>query len=164
MKWLLATAPQERVETWQKLGVLPRNPDREIREALHQTTMGMDADPVNLILATVKQGLVDAYAGLHLATDLQDILFGTPAPVATEANLGVLQEDYVNIIVHGHEPMLSEKIVEWSKKLEGEAQAAGAKGIQLAGICCTEMRPSCARAFPLPPISWPKNWPSSPER
>lgn len=137
MKWLTATAPQERVEVWQKLGVLPRNPDREIREALHQTTMGMDADPVNLILSTVKQGLVDGYAGLHLATDIQDIIFGTPSPVATEANLGVLKEDYVNIIVHGHEPMLSEKIVEWARKLENEAQAKGAKGIQLAGICCT---------------------------
>ncbi|MFZ5641269.1 MAG: anaerobic carbon-monoxide dehydrogenase catalytic subunit [Bacillota bacterium] len=137
MKWLTATAPKERVEVWQKLGVLPRNPDREIREAMHQTTMGMDADPVNLILATVKQGLVDGYAGLHLATDIQDIIFGTPTPVATEANLGVLKADHVNIVVHGHEPMLSEKIVEWARKLEGEARAKGAAGIQLAGICCT---------------------------
>lgn len=137
MKWLTATAPEERVETWAKLGVLPRNPDREIREALHQTTMGMDADPVNLILSTVKQGLVDGYAGLHLGTDIQDILFGTPAPVVTEANLGVLKEDHVNIVVHGHEPMLSEKIVEWARKLAGEAKAKGAKGIQLAGVCCT---------------------------
>lgn len=137
MKWLTASAPAERVEVWQKLGVLPRNPDREIREALHQTTMGMDADPVNLILSAVKQGLVDGYAGLHLGTDIQDILFGTPTPVATEANLGVLKEDHVNIVVHGHEPMLSEKIVEWARKLTGEAQAKGARGIQLAGICCT---------------------------
>lgn len=137
MRWLSATAPQERIDTWQKLGVLPRNPDREIREAMHQTTMGMDADPVNLILSTVKQGLVDGYAGLHLATDIQDIIFGTPAPVATEANLGVLKADHVNIVVHGHEPMLSEKIVEWARKLGGEAEAKGAKGIQLAGVCCT---------------------------
>ncbi|HWJ02998.1 MAG TPA: anaerobic carbon-monoxide dehydrogenase catalytic subunit [Verrucomicrobiae bacterium] len=137
MHYLTSTAPKERVEVWGKVGVLPRNPDREIREALHQTTMGMDADPVNLILSTVKQGLVDAYAGLHLGTDIQDILFGTPTPVATEANLGVLKEDCVNIIVHGHEPMLSEKIVEWARKLEGEAKKVGAAGIQLAGICCT---------------------------
>lgn len=137
MHYLTATATKERVETWAKLGVLPRNPDREIREALHQTTMGMDADPVNLILAVVKQGLVDGYAGLHLATDIQDILFGTPAPVVTEANLGVLKEDYVNIILHGHEPVLSEKIVEWARKLDDEAKAKGAKGIQLAGVCCT---------------------------
>ncbi|MBU1706060.1 MAG: anaerobic carbon-monoxide dehydrogenase catalytic subunit [Pseudomonadota bacterium] len=149
MKWLTATAPRERVETWQKLGVLPRNPDREIREAMHQTTMGMDADPVNLILATVKQGLVDGYAGLHLATDIQDILFGTPTPVVTEANLGILREDHVNIVVHGHEPMLSEKIVEWARKLAGEARAQGAEGIQLAGICCTGNETLMRQGVPL---------------
>lgn len=149
MQYLTATAPKERVDVWQKLGVLPRNPDREIREALHQTTMGMDADPVNMILSTVKQGLVDGYAGLHLGTDMQDILFGTPAPVVTEANLGVLKEDCVNIIVHGHEPMLSEKIVEWARKLEDEAKAKGAKGIQLAGICCTGNETLMRQGIPL---------------
>lgn len=149
LKWLLATAPKERVETWAKLGVLPRNPDREIREALHQTTMGMDADPVNLILACIKQGLVDGYGGLHLATDLQDILFGTPQPVFTEANLGVLKEDHVNIIIHGHEPMLSGKIVEWAEKLQDEARGKGAQGIQLAGICCTGNETLMRQGIPL---------------
>jgi len=137
MAYLKANSPQERFELWEKLGVLPRNPDREIREALHQTTMGMDADPVNLILKTLRLGLVDGFAGLKLATDLQDIIFGTPQPVVTESNLGVLKEDYVNIIVHGHVPLLSEKIVEWSRKLEEEARKVGAHGINLAGICCT---------------------------
>ncbi len=137
MGWLTATAPKERQEVWTKLGVIPRNPDREIRQSMHQTAMGMDSDPVNLILATVKMGLVDGYAGLHLGTDLQDIIFGTPMPNVTEANLGVLKADCVNIIVHGHEPMVAEKIVEWAKKLEDKAISAGAKGIQLAGICCS---------------------------
>lgn len=137
MQWLMAHAPKERIAVWKSLGILPRNPDREIREALHQTTMGMDADPVNLILATAKQGLVDGYAGLKLATDMQDILFGTPTPVVTQANLGVLKADYVNLIVHGHVPLLSEKIVQWAKSLSAEAEAVGAKGIQVAGICCT---------------------------
>lgn len=137
MKWLTATAPAERVETWGKLGLLPKNPDREIRTAMHQTSMGVDSDPVNLILATVKLGLVDGYGGLHLATDIQDILFGTPSPVVSDANLGVLDADYVNIIIHGHVPLLSEKVVEWARKLENEAIAAGARGIKLAGICCT---------------------------
>ncbi|MDS1029484.1 anaerobic carbon-monoxide dehydrogenase catalytic subunit [Bacillota bacterium LX-D] len=148
-KWLTATAPQERVEVWEKLGILPRNPDREIREAMHQTTMGMDADPVNLIMSTVKQGLVDGYAGLQLGTDIQDIIFGTPTPVATEANLGVLKADHVNIILHGHEPMLAEKIVEWAHKLEGEALAQGAKGIQLAGVCCSGNEVLMRQGIPL---------------
>ncbi|MDP4127755.1 MAG: anaerobic carbon-monoxide dehydrogenase catalytic subunit [Bacillota bacterium] len=137
IQWLMAHAPQERIGVWKGLGILPRNPDREIREAMHQTTMGMDADPVNLVLATAKQGLVDGYSGLKLATDMQDILFGTPTPVITEANLGVLKEDSVNLIVHGHVPLLSEKIVYWAGKLQEEAIVAGAKGIQVAGICCT---------------------------
>lgn len=137
MKWLTASAPAERVETWGRLGVLPRNPDREIREGLHQTTMGVDADPVNLLLSTIKLGLVDGYGGLQMGTDIQDILFGTPSPVSSEINLGVLKADHVNIIVHGHVPLLSEKIVEWTRKLAPEAEKVGAKGIQLAGICCT---------------------------
>jgi carbon-monoxide dehydrogenase, catalytic subunit len=137
IQWLMAHAPKERIAVWNSLGILPRNPDREIREAMHQTTMGMDADPVNLVLATAKQGLVDGYPGLKLATDMQDVLFGTPTPVVTEANLGVLKEDYVNLIVHGHVPLLSEKIVYWAGKLQEEAISAGAKGIQVSGICCT---------------------------
>ncbi|MGI6033469.1 MAG: anaerobic carbon-monoxide dehydrogenase catalytic subunit [Coriobacteriales bacterium] len=137
MRWLTASAPAERVETWRKLGILPRDPDLEIRRVMHQSTMGVDADPVNLLLATAKMGLVDCYSGLKLGTDIQDIVFGTPAPVKTEANLGVLKKDKVNIVVHGHIPFLSEKIVEWARKLEDEAKAVGAEGIQLAGLCCT---------------------------
>ncbi|AFQ43757.1 anaerobic carbon-monoxide dehydrogenase catalytic subunit [Desulfosporosinus meridiei] len=137
VQWLMVNAPKERIAVWQSLGILPRNPDREIREAMHQTTMGMDADPVNLVLSTAKQGLVDGYSGLKLATDMQDILFGTPTPVVTEANLGVLKEDCVNLIVHGHVPLLSEKIVFWAGKLQEEAILAGAKGIQVSGVCCS---------------------------
>lgn len=137
IKWLMAYAPQERIKVWESLGIVPHNPDREIRDALYQTTMGMDADPVNLTLAIAKQGIVDGYSGLKLTTDMQDILFGTPVPVVTEANLGVLKEDHVNVLVHGHVPMLSEKIVYWAQKLTEEAKEAGAQGIQVSGVCCS---------------------------
>lgn len=137
MDYLSRMAPPERVEKWRSLGILPRSPDQEVRRALHETTMGCDADPVNLLLNTAKMGLVDCYSGLKLGTDVQDIVFGTPSPLKTEANLGVLSKDKVNIVVHGHVPFLSEKIVEWARKLEGEAIAAGAAGIQLSGVCCT---------------------------
>ncbi|MDR1798084.1 MAG: anaerobic carbon-monoxide dehydrogenase catalytic subunit [Clostridiales Family XIII bacterium] len=137
MHWLTATAPAERVEVWQSLGVIPRNPDREIRTAMHESAMGVDGDPVNLLLACLKLGLVDGYGGLQMGTDIQDILFGTPSPVKSAANLGVLSKDNVNIIVHGHMPEVSEKVVEWARKLEEEAVKAGAKGITLAGVCCS---------------------------
>ncbi|MCL1880070.1 MAG: anaerobic carbon-monoxide dehydrogenase catalytic subunit, partial [Actinomycetia bacterium] len=137
MHWLVATAPAERVDKWQQLGVLPTNPDREIRTAMHQTSMGVDGSPVNTLLSCLKLGLVDGYSGLQMGTDIQDILFGIPTPVKSAANLGVLKADNVNIIVHGHMPEVSEKIVEWAHKLEDEARAVGAAGITLAGVCCS---------------------------
>ena len=137
LSWLESSVPPERVETWKKVGILPTDGDLEIRRAMHETSNGVDHDPVKLSLQCAKMGLIDAYSGLKLGTDFQDIVFGTPRPVKTSANLGVLQEDKVNIAVHGHIPFLSEKIVEWARKLEPEAKKAGAKGIQLCGICCT---------------------------
>ncbi|MCL1851973.1 MAG: anaerobic carbon-monoxide dehydrogenase catalytic subunit [Peptococcaceae bacterium] len=137
MGWLKATVSPGLLEAWSKLGILPKNPDREIRTAMHQTSMGVDGSPINLLLSSLKMGLVDGYAGLQMGTDIQDILFGIPYPVKTEANLGVLSHDKVNVVVHGHMPEVSEKIVEWARKLEGEAIKAGAAGINVAGICCS---------------------------
>jgi carbon-monoxide dehydrogenase catalytic subunit len=74
-----------------------------------------------------------------LATDLQDVMFGTPSPLQSEANIGIMKEDHVNVIVHGHEPVLSEMIVAASQSQDmiDYAKSKGAKGIQLGGICCT---------------------------
>lgn len=93
-------------------------------------------DPVNLMFSALRVALAD-YSGMHIATDLSDVFFGTPQPVATEANLGVLDAGKVNIAVHGHNPLLSEMVVKAAKELEDEAKAAGAGGINVVGICCT---------------------------
>jgi carbon-monoxide dehydrogenase catalytic subunit len=132
-------APQPRQAIWQKLGITPRAVDREVVEALHRTTMGVDQDYKSLIKHASRTALADGWGGSMLASELQDILFGTPHAGRGEVNLGVLKEDEVNIIVHGHEPILSEMIVAASqdKELLTEAEKAGAKGINVAGICCT---------------------------
>jgi carbon-monoxide dehydrogenase catalytic subunit len=132
-------APQPLYERWKKLGVVPRNIDREIVEIMHRTHMGVDQDYKNLIKQGSRAAIADGWGGSMLATDLQDILFGTPYPLQSEANLGVMKEDHVNIIVHGHEPVLSEMIVAavQTKEMLDYAQSKGAKGIQLSGICCT---------------------------
>ncbi len=132
-------APEPLYEKWKKNGVLPRNIDREIVEIMHRTHMGVDQDFKNLIKQGTRAALADGWGGSMLATDLQDILFGTPSPVLSESNLGVMKKDHVNIIVHGHEPVLSEMIVAVTQKKEilEYAQEKGAKGIQLGGICCT---------------------------
>jgi carbon-monoxide dehydrogenase catalytic subunit len=149
MQWLKATVAPDLLDTWGKLGILPKNPDREIRTAMHQTSMGVDGSPVNLLLSCLKLGLVDGYAGLQMGTDVQDILFGIPYPVKTEANLGVLSHNKVNIVVHGHMPEVSEKIVEGARKLENEAIQAGAAGINIAGICCSGNEVLMRQGIPL---------------
>ena len=135
----LKRAPEALYEKWKKQGVLPRSIDREIVEIMHRTHMGVDQDYKNLIKQGTRAALADGWGGSMLATDLQDVLFGTPYPVQSEANLGIMKQDYVNLIVHGHEPVLSEMIVALAQKPEmvEYAKSKGAKGIQLGGICCT---------------------------
>ncbi len=147
--WLATRAPAPEIEMWEKLGIAYSNPHNEIETAMYATAMGNDADPVTLLLRTLKLGLVDGWTGLALCTDVQDILFGTPQLTVVEASAGVLRQDSVNIAVHGHDPLLSEKIVEWSMKLEEEAIAAGAKSINVVGVCCTGNELSSRHAVPL---------------
>jgi carbon-monoxide dehydrogenase catalytic subunit len=132
-------APAPLYEKWKKNGVIPRNIDREIVEIMHRTHMGVDQDYKNLVKQCTRASLADGWGGSMLATDLQDVLFGTPYPLHSESNIGIMKEDYVNVIVHGHEPVLSEMIVAASQTTEmlDYAKSKGANGIQLGGICCT---------------------------
>ena len=135
----LKRAPKPLYEKWKKMGVLPRNIDREIVEIMHRTHIGVDQDYKNLMKQGTRAAIADGWGGSMLATDLQDVLFGTPFPVQSEANLGVMKADHVNIVIHGHEPVLSEMIVTVAQKPEmtAYARSKGAQGIQLSGICCT---------------------------
>ena len=132
-------APAKRLELWKKLGIEPRGIDREIVECMHRTHMGVDNDYVSLILQGLRTGLADGWGGSMIATELQDVLFGTPTPTFSEANLGVLEANQVNVIVHGHEPLLSEMIVAAAADPEMVelAKKQGAVGINIAGMCCT---------------------------
>ena len=132
-------APQARQDIWQKTGTYPRGIDRENVEMLHRTHMGVDNDWVNILLQAVRTALSDGWGGSMLATELSDVLFGVPTPKMSQVNLGVLKADQVNIILHGHNPMLSEVIVAASQdpELLELAKSKGAQGINLAGLCCT---------------------------
>ncbi len=136
---LIKRAPEKRQKIWRENKVVPRGIDREVVEALHRTHIGDDQDPEHILQHAVRTALGDGWGGSLLATDISDILFGTPAPVLGQANLGVLKENMVNVVVHGHEPTLSEMIVAASQTPEiiAYAKAAGADGVNLSGICCT---------------------------
>jgi len=135
----VSRAPAKRQEIWRKLGIAPRSVTREIVETLHRTHMGTDQDPEHILRHALRTALSDGWGGSMLATDLSDILFGTPSPTLSQVNLGVLKQDEVNIIIHGHEPTLSEMIVAAAQdpELIEYARSKGAAGINLCGICCT---------------------------
>lgn len=135
----ISRAPKKTQERWRKWGIVPRGIDREVAEAMHRTSIGVDHDPDNLLLHGLRTALADGWGGCMISTDITDILFGTPQPLRAEASFGIFKEDEVNIVVHGHEPTLAETIVLLSsdKELLSYAKEKGAKGINLAGMCCT---------------------------
>jgi carbon-monoxide dehydrogenase catalytic subunit len=136
---LAGRAPESRQKIWENTGTYPRGIDRENVEALHRTHMGVDNDWVNILLHGVRTGLSDGWGGSMIATELSDVLFGIPTPKISSMNLGVLKSDQVNILLHGHNPMLSEVIVAAAQdpELLEMAKQKGAQGINLAGLCCT---------------------------
>ncbi|MBI1747223.1 MAG: anaerobic carbon-monoxide dehydrogenase catalytic subunit [Acidobacteria bacterium] len=135
----LELAPGPRQAIWDRLALAPRGIDATVVEALHRTVMGVDHDYRNLIHAALKTSLTDGWCGSMIATAIGDILFGTPKPVRSRANLGVLEAKKVNVLVHGHEPSLTEilAIAARDPQMLAAAKAVGAEGINLAGICCT---------------------------
>ncbi|MCX6617808.1 MAG: anaerobic carbon-monoxide dehydrogenase catalytic subunit [Acidobacteria bacterium] len=135
----LRIAPEKRQALWKKLEIEPKGIDAAVVELLHRTHMGVDHDYRHLIMGGLKCALADGWAGSAIATLVSDILFGTPRPVRSRVNLGVLAEDKVNIIVHGHEPTLAEMLALASRdeELLAHARGHGAAGVNLAGICCT---------------------------
>lgn len=139
LTWAATTVTKGRVDTFLKHGVVPSGIDSSVAESMHRTTYGVDADPVNLLLGAIKCSIAD-FAGCHMATDFADIIFGTPRPVAASVNLGVLKKDAVNIAVHGHNPLLSDMIVQAAGEagMIKKAESAGAAGgINVVGVCCT---------------------------
>ena len=135
----LKRAPLKRQELWRKQGVTPRGIDREVVEIMHRTHMGVDQEYKSLLKQAVRTSLADGWGGSMIATELQDVMFGTPAPVLGRINLGILREDEVNLIIHGHEPQLAEMlaVVAQDPQIVEYAISKGAKGINLAGMCCT---------------------------
>jgi carbon-monoxide dehydrogenase catalytic subunit len=135
----LTRAPKQRRDLWENTGITPRGVDREIAEMMHRTHMGCDNDAPNTMLHAARTALSDGWAGSMIGTELSDVIFGTPTPKRSKANLGVLKEDQVNILVHGHNPVVSEMILAAARnpKMVERAKNLGATGINVGGLCCT---------------------------
>ena len=137
----LKRAPEHTQELWNKAGIEPRAIDREVSQSLHMTHMGCSSMPEALIRQSLRAGLSDGWGGSMMGTEFSDVMFGTPKPIDTTANIGVMEKDNVNIIVHGHDPSLSEMIA--------YAKENGAKGITVAGVCCTSNEVTMRHGIPM---------------
>ncbi len=135
----LSRVPEKRKQVWAGLGMTPRGVDREIAEMMHRTHMGCDNDAPNTMIHAARTALADGWGGSMIGTELSDVIFGVPKPKMSSANLGVIKKDQVNILVHGHNPVVSEQILAAARdpELLARAKELGATGINLAGLCCT---------------------------
>ena len=149
-RWI-ARAPKHTQELWENAEIAPRAIDREVSCSLHMTHMGCSSKPEALIRQSLRAGLCDGWGGSMCGTEFSDVLFGTPKPVETEANLGVMVAENVNIVVHGHDPSLSEMICEYADDPEmiAYAKSFGAKGITVSGVCCTSNEVAMRRGIPM---------------
>ena len=144
-------APEYTQKLWEKAEITPRAIDREISTALHMTHMGCSSLPEALIRQSLRAGLSDGWGGSMMGTEFSDVMFGTPKPVDTTANIGVMEKDNVNIVVHGHDPSLSEMIVYYANDPEmiAYAKSLGAKGITVSGVCCTSNEVAMRHGIPM---------------
>ena len=148
---VLERAPEYTQKLWKDADIAPRAIDREVSQSLHMTHMGCSSMPEALIRHALRAGLSDGWGGSMMGTEFSDVMFGTPKPIDTEANLGVLEKDMVNIIVHGHDPSLSEMVVHYANDPEmiAYAKEMGAKGINVAGVCCTANEVAMRHGIPM---------------
>ncbi len=149
-RWI-QRAPKHTQEIWEREEIAPRAIDREVASSLHMTHMGCSSKPEALIRQSLRTGLCDGWGGSMCGTEFSDVLFGTPKPIDTEANLGVMVAENVNIVVHGHDPSLSEMICEYADDPEmiAYAKSKGAKGITISGVCCTSNEVAMRRGIPM---------------
>jgi len=148
---MLKRAPEKQQQIWKEKGVEPRGVDREVVEMMHRTHMGVDQEYKNIMRQVARCSLADGWGSSMLSTELTDIMFGTPVPRRAIIDLGVLREDMVNVTVHGHEPLLAESLclAAEDEEILALARKAGAKGVNLAGVCCTGNEILMRRGIPV---------------
>ncbi len=144
-------APEHTQELWDKAEIRPRAIDREVSQSMHMTHMGCSSLSEALIRQALRAGLSDGWGGSMMGTEFSDVMFGTPRPIDTEANIGVMEKENVNIVVHGHDPSLSEMIVYFANDPEmiAYAKSMGAKGITVSGVCCTSNEVTMRHGIPM---------------
>ena len=132
----LAYAPRYR--KWKELGILPGGAKSEVFAGVVKCSTNLNSDPVNMLMTCLRLGISTGLYGLTLTNLLNDVMLGEPQIRMAPVGLHVIDPDYINIMITGHQHSifvdLQERLA--SPQALEKAKAAGAKGFKLVGCTC----------------------------
>ncbi|ANZ44732.1 anaerobic carbon-monoxide dehydrogenase catalytic subunit [Cloacibacillus porcorum] len=131
-------AYEPRYANWEKLGILPGGANAEIVKGVVKCSTNLNSDPVDMLLTCLKLGISTGLYGLTLTNLLNDVMLGEPEIRLAPVGLGVIDPDYINIMITGHQhscfSYLQDRLTD--PDVTAKAVAAGAKGFRLVGCTC----------------------------
>ena len=127
-----------RFKRWQELNILPGGAKSEVFHGVVKCSTNLNSDPVDMYTDCLKLGISTGIYGLTLTNLLNDVLLGEPELRMAPVGLRVIDPDYINIMITGHQHTIFVDLQErlTSKEAVAKAQAAGAKGFKLVGCTC----------------------------
>ncbi len=127
-----------RYANWEKMGILPGGANAEIVKGVVKCSTNLNSDPVDMLLTCLKLGISTGLYGLTLTNLLNDVMLGEPEIRLAPVGLGVIDPDYINIMITGHQhscfSYLQDRLTD--PDVTAKAVAAGAKGFRLVGCTC----------------------------
>lgn len=127
-----------RFKRWQELNILPGGAKGEVFHGVVKCSTNLNSDPVDMYTDCLKLGISTGIYGLTLTNLLNDVLLGEPELRMAPVGLRVIDPDYINIMITGHQHTIFVDLQErlTSKEAVAKAQEAGAKGFKLVGCTC----------------------------
>lgn len=127
-----------RYKRWKELGIVPGGSKSEVFDGVVKCSTNLSSDPVEMLMTCLRLGISTGLYGLTLTNLLNDVMLGEPQIRLAPVGLNVIDPDYINIMITGHQHSLFTHI---QKRLADEdviakAKAVGAKGFKLVGCTC----------------------------
>ncbi len=132
----VAYAP--RVKRWKELGIMPGGAKSEVFKGVVKCSTNLNSDPVDMLVDCLRLGISTGVYGLTLTNLLNDVLLGEPELRMAPVGLRVIDPDYINIMITGHQHTMFVDLQERLTRPDAQklAIAAGAKGFKLVGCTC----------------------------
>ena len=132
----LAYSP--RLKAWKELGIMPGGSKSEVFAGVVKCSTNLNSDPMDMLVHCLKLGISTGVYGLMLTNLLNDILLGEPEIRIAPVGLNVIDPDYINVMITGHQHSMFTYIQDrlTDEDVVEKAKAAGAKGFKLVGCTC----------------------------